>query len=44
MNHRRGCSPIYKGYGASLKGLDPALIHRKGMHPFIRVLMNHGRE
>ena len=30
MNHRRGSTPIYKGSGDSLKGIDPSMKHHRG--------------
>ena len=30
MNHLRGPTPIYNGYGESLKGVDPSMNHCRG--------------
>ena len=41
MNHRRGSSPIYKGYGDSLKGVDPSMSHCRWYTPIKKAGMNH---
>ena len=36
MNHRRGSTPIYKGCGEALKGVDPSMNHRRGSTPMYK--------